>query len=203
MRLFGHPAKNLADVVREVCMWNQSFFNFCFLMLLLTVLAAHHPLIGQNSDIDLDSDGQISSTIVRPAELSNAMSFFEKTWLRAMLMREWMLEYNSSEWEIFNATNPAETDLLEARFHVGNAEVLADAMSENDRAATELARAQNSLEAVQALGDRRLDPQLKTVETEITAAQRSEADSAFPNVPFETIKTNLDHLIQTVRASQT
>jgi len=184
-------------------MWNQSFFNFCFLMLLLTVLAAHHPLIGRNSDIDLDSDGQISSTIVRPAELSNAMSFFEKTWLRAMLMREWMLEYNSSEWEIFNATNPAETDLLEARFHVGNAEVLADAMSENDRAATELARAQNSLEAVQALGDRRLDPQLKTVETEITGAQRSEADSAFPNVPFETIKTNLDHLIQTVRASQT
>ena len=74
---------------------------------------------------------------------------------------------------------------------------------ENDRAATELARAQNSLEAVLALGDRSLDPQLKTVETEITAAERSEADSAFSNVPFETIKTNLDHLIQTVRASQT
>ena len=183
-------------------MWNQSFFNFCFLMLLLTLLTTHHPLIGQNSDIDLDSDGQLSSAL-RPAEVTEAISFFKKTWLRAMLMREWMLEYNSSEWEIFNATNPAETDLLEARFHVGNAEVLADAMSENDRAATELARAQNSLEAVQALGDRRLDPQLKTVETEITAAERSEADSAFSNVPFETIKTNLDHLIQTVRASQT
>lgn len=119
-----------------------------------------------------------------------------------MVMREWLLESNSSQWEIFNAANPAETDLLEARFHVSNAEVLAAAMCENDRAAKELARAENSLEAVQALVNRSLTPQLKTVESEISAAERSEADWGSANVPFETIKTNLDHLIRTVRASQ-
>jgi hypothetical protein len=185
-------------------MWNQSFFNFCFLMLLLTVLAAHQPFarLARTSDLDVDTDDQISTTIVRPAEVSDAMSFVERAWRRAMVMREWLLEYNSSQWEVFNAANPAETDLLEARFHVSNAEVLAAAMSENDRAVKELARAENSIEAVQALVNRSLAPQLKTVENEITAAERSEADPAFSNVPFEAIKTNLDHLIRTVRSSQ-
>jgi hypothetical protein len=185
-------------------MWNQSFFNFCFLMLLLTVLAAHQPftLLARTSGVDLDTEDQISSQIVRPAEVRDAMSVFEKTWRRAMVMREWLMEYNSSQWEIFNAANPAETDLLEARFHVSNAEVLAAAMSENDRAVKELARAENSLETVQALVNRSLAPQLKTVESEITAAEHSEVDPAFSNVSFETIKTNLDHLIQTVRSSK-
>jgi hypothetical protein len=186
-------------------MWNQSFFNFCFLMLLLTVLAAHQPfaLLARTSGVDLDTEDQISSQIVRPAEVRDAMSFFEKTWRRAMVMREWLMEYNSSQWEIFNAANPAETDLLEARFHVSNAEVLAAAMSENDRAAKELARAENSLETVQALVNRSLAPRLKTVENEITAAERSEADLTFSDLAFETIKTNLDHLIQTMRTPQT
>jgi len=99
---------------------------------------------------------------------------------------------------------PALTSIpgLELHLATRNAEVLAAAMRENDRAAKELARAENSLEAVQALVNRSLTPQLKTVESEITAAEQSEADSAFSNISFETIKTNLDHLIQIVRASQ-
>jgi hypothetical protein len=185
-------------------MWNQSFFNFCFLMLLLTVLTARQPvnLLSRTSDSELDANKPSSSTTIRQAQVADAMSFVEKTWRRAMVMREWLLEYNSSQWEIFNAANPAVTDLLEARFHVSNAEVLAAAMSEKDRAAKELARAETSLEAVQPLVNRSLAPDLKTLEHEIAAAERSEADPAFSNVPFEVIKTNLDHLIQTLRSSQ-
>ena len=185
-------------------MWNQWFCNFCFLMLMLTVLAAHEPFALQTrtSDLDLDTDDQVSSPIIRPAQVNDALNFFEKTWRRAMIMREWLLEYNSSQWEIFNAANPAETDLIEARFHVSNAEVFAAAMSENDRAVKELARAESSLEAVQALVNGSLAPELKTLESEITAAERGKADPAFSNIPFTTIKTNLDHLIQIVRSSQ-
>jgi hypothetical protein len=184
-------------------MWNQSFFNFCSLMLLLTVLAARQPvnLLSRTSDSELDADEPRSSIMVRQAQVADAVSFVEKTWRRAMVMREWLLEYNGSQWEIFNAANPAVTDLLEARFHVSNAEVLAAAMSEKDRAVKELARAETSLEAVQPLVTRSLSPDLKTVEREIAAAERSDADPAFSNVPFETIKTNLDHLIQTLRSS--
>ncbi|HEX7233281.1 MAG TPA: hypothetical protein VF452_23070 [Candidatus Binatia bacterium] len=186
-------------------MWNQSFFNFCFLMLLLSVLAARHPsfLIGQNDETDSESNNEMSQMIVRPAEITGAVSFLETTWRRAMVMREWLLEFNSSQWEIFNAANPAETDLLDARFHLSNAEVLADAMSENDRAVTELTRAENSLHAVQTLIDPRLDPQLKTLETEIIAAEKSRPDVVLSTVPFENMKTELDHLIQTVRTSET
>jgi hypothetical protein len=185
-------------------MWNQSFFNFCFLMLLLTVLTARHPYqsLVPTSNAEPDADEQISSTTLRPAQVADAMSFVEKTWGRAMVMREWLMEYNSSQWEIFNAVNRAETDLLEARFHVSNAEVLAAAMSENDRAVKELARAESSLEAVQPLVKNSLDPQLKTVETEITAVERRDAESTFSTSPFENIKTDLDRLIQSVRASQ-
>src|ERR1041384_7568742 len=142
--------------LRGVRMWNQSFFNFCFLMLLLTVLTARQPvnLLSRTSDSELSADEPSSSTTIREAQVADAMNFFEKTWRRAMVMREWLLEYNSSQWEIFNAANPAVTDLLEARFHVSNAEVLAAAMSEKNRAVKELARAETSLEAVQSLVNR-------------------------------------------------
>ena len=184
-------------------MWNQSFFNFCFLMLLVMILTARHPLnVARTSDAELDADEPISSTMLGPAQVAEAITFVEKTWRHAMVMREWLMEYNSSQWEIFNAANPAETDLLEARFHVSNAEVLAAAMSEHDRAVKELTRAETSLEAVQPLLKGVLDPQLTTVETEITAAERSEANSGFSSGPFEDIKTDLDRLIQKVRASQ-
>ena len=186
-------------------MWNQSFFNFCFLMLLLTVLAARQPinLLSRTSDSELDGDEPSSTATVRQAQVADAMSFVETTWRRAMVMREWLLEFNSSQWEIFNTANPAETDLLDARFHVSNAEVLADAMSENDRAVTELTQAQNSLHAAQSLIDPRLDPQLKTLETEIIAAEKGRADVVLSTVSFENMKTELDHLIQTVRRSET
>jgi hypothetical protein len=44
------------------------------------------------------------------------------------------------ESSVFRASSPAENDLIEARFHVANAEVFTEAMSENARAIKELAR---------------------------------------------------------------
>ena len=57
------------------------------------------------------------------------------------VFNEWLMEYNTSQWELFRALSPAETDLIEARFHVANAEVFTDGISENDRAIKELDRA--------------------------------------------------------------
>jgi len=88
-------------------MWNQSFFNFCFLMLLITILTARHPFnVARTSDAELDADEPISSTMLGPAQVAEAITFVEKTWRHAMVMREWLMEYNSSQWEIFNAANP-------------------------------------------------------------------------------------------------
>ena len=181
-----------------------SLLNFFFFMLFVTLLAAHHPFAinGRMTQTApwFDSDNEFSNAVSLPAALTNAMVYMGNTWRRAMVMREWLLDYNMSEWEIFNAGDPAENDLLQARFHVGNAEVLTDAMRETDRAVKELARAETSLEEVQNLVKPTLSLQLKNVEGEIVAAEQ---DNDLSRVPFEQIKANLDHLIQTVRSSKT
>ena len=179
-----------------------SLLNFCFFMLFITLLATHHPIAINGRLVQtspwFDADDEFSNAVSPPAALSNAVAFMGDTWRRAMVMREWLLDYNMSEWEIFNAADSAENDLLQARFHVGNAEVLTDAMRETDRAVKELARAETALEAVQNLVKSSLSLQLKNVEGEIVAAEQ---DNDLSRVPFEKIKANLDHLIQTLRSS--
>ena len=139
-----------------------------------------------------------------PAEFSDAAALLHSAWRRAMVFNEWLMEYNASQWEIFRASSPAETDLLEARFHITNAEVFTATMREADRAIKELDRAATSLQDVQALVKPNLAPQLTTISAEITAAERNERkDGVFSTAPFETIKADLDHLIAVVRLSQT
>ncbi len=91
-----------------------------------------------------------------------------------MVIKEWLMEYNTAQWEFFSSSSPAETDLLEARFHVSNAEVFTEAMSENNRAIKELIRAETLLQAVQTLVKPNLAPQLTTIKDEVTAAESLE-----------------------------
>ena len=195
-------------------MWKYSFSNFCFVVLLITLLALQHSTAvfgpgahgGALSDplgFDSTSEDYPLTGVFASREIGRAAAFLHDTWRHAMIFREWSMEYAASQWEISNASNPAETDLLEARFHVANAEVLSEAMSENDRALKELARAETSLDAVQTLVASTLDPRLKIIKDEITGAEITErAGPAFTSAPFETIKTNLDHLIESVRGAR-
>jgi hypothetical protein len=183
-------------------MWRNSFFNFCFIMLVLSFLAFRHPIaIVHGSAASADDWDHEYPRSLAPAELGRAAAFLKDRWHRAMLMTEWLMEYNASQWEVFKGSDPAETDLLEAKFHITNAEVFTEALSETDRAVKELARAERSLEAVQPMVEPKLVLQLKTLENEITAAETSELGSGFANVPFETLKANLDRLMQSLRAS--
>jgi hypothetical protein len=150
------------------------------------------------------SDGELPLGRRSAASLGQAASFLHDTWRRGMVIKEWLMEYNTAQWEIFSSSSPAETDLLEARFHVANAEVFTEAMSENDRAVKELIRAETSLQAVQTLVKPNLALQLTTIRDEVTAAESLERTKAtFTRAPFETIKTDLDHLIERVRVSKT
>jgi len=122
---------------------------------------------------------------------------------RSMVLKEWTIEYNAFQWEIFRASSPAETDLLDARFHVANAEVLTEAMSKNARAIRELDRAETSLKAAETHVEPSLARQVKTIDDEITAAEsREQTEDAFSMIPFETIKAHLDHLIAIVRSAK-
>jgi hypothetical protein len=191
-------------------MWKYSFFNLSFVVLLITLLALQHsiavfgPRALGDSDSSQGSEDYPSAASFAPRELARAAAFIQDTWRRAMIFREWSMEYAAAQWEISNASSPAESDLLEARFHVANAEVLSEAMSANDRALVELDRAETSLADVQTSVASTLGPRLKIIEDEITAAEITErAGPIFTAAPLEAIKTNLDRLIGSVHGSMT
>jgi len=199
-------------------MWRHPILNLCFVIVVITVLNLRHSVIvfgptahgwtethrdAAQRDAYM-SNGELPMGRRSLASLGHTAAFLQDTWRRGMVIKEWLMEYNTAQWEIFSSSSPAETDLLEARFHVANAEVFTEAMSENERAIKELIRAETSLQAVQTLVKPNLAPQLTTIRDEVTAAESLERTKAtFTRAPFETIKTDLDHLIERVRVSKT
>ena len=192
-------------------MWRYSFLNFCFVIAVIILVAIQHSgqavaPAGHDETANGDrlgeyaSDSDLSLHLDAAANLSRAATFVSDTWNRSMVIKQWWMEYNTSQWESSNAKSPAENDLLEARFHVANAEAFRAAMSENYRANRELARAEQSLQAAQTIVEAGLAPRLTTIREEITAAETKEQDAS-STAPFEMIKMNLDHLIERVRAS--
>ena len=199
-------------------MWRNPFLNLCFIVLAITIFAIQHSvaLFGPPaySKAVTGSDpleryaftlnDEFPKSLRGPAEVSRAAAFLHDIWHRGKVFNEWLMEYHTSQWQLFRASNPTETDLIEARFHVANAEVFTEGMSENDRAIKELDRAAKSLQAVQTLIKDNLAPEVTTVRAEITAAELNEqTEDPFSTIPFETIKANLDHLIEIVRVSKT
>jgi len=187
-------------------MWKGPLVNFYFLVLLMTLVALQHsnslhgfaPAGGDDAENYL-SGSAISRRLPNAPALRRAAEFIDQAWRRTVVFKEWWMEYNASRWEMLNAATPAESDLLEARFHVANAKVFTDAMNERDRAMKELVRAETSLEAAERLVTPHLAPQLTSVRKEIVAAERSNPATE----PFEAIKSDLDRLIERLRLSTT
>ena len=145
----------------------------------------------------------ISRYFSRSGRLRPAAAYLYDMWRRGMVLKEWTIEYNAFRWEILRASSPAESDLLDARFHVANAEVFTEALSKSTRAIRELDRAEISLRAAETLVKPSLARQVKTIDDEITAAETHEqAEDTFSTMPFETIKVHLDHLIAMVRSAR-
>jgi hypothetical protein len=131
------------------------------------------------------------------------VAYLSDLWRRGMVLKEWTIEANAFQWELFRASSPAETDLLDARFHVANAEVFTEAMPGNVRAIRELDRAEASLKAAEIIVEPRLIGQMKTIDDEITTVEtREQSEDAFSTMPFENIKAHLDHLIAIVRSTK-
>ena len=166
------------------------FFNLIF-VLVLTMLTLQHsmslngfggsPLIG---DYDLNLIGQL-----------------DKLWQQSMIMQQWMLEYKTSSWDRMRSPSGAEADLIEARFHLANAEVFAAALGEQTKTKMELDRAENYLLAARPLVN---DPILSSVDSirqELEGAKRNLISiRSEDREHYERIKTDLDQLIKLVRA---
>jgi hypothetical protein len=113
------------------------------------------------------------------------------------------MEYTAAQWDLFRASTRTETDLIDARFHVANAEVFTDAMHQNERAIKELVRADLLLQDAQSGVQDFMTDRLHSVRAEIKAAEAKErTEDGASTVRFETRKQDLDRLIDRLHASE-
>jgi hypothetical protein len=115
---------------------------------------------------------------------------------RAQVMTEWWLELNTTRWLRDQPMNVSAMDLVEARYHVANAEVFDVAMENIQRAAAELDRADSYLSEAQTQVDDRIRPAIATIRAELMGL-RSDGGTKTWEIEerLEAIKLKLDRLI--------
>lgn len=192
-------------------MWRVIVLNLCFVIVLITILALQHsasvftPIERGYEPLSSDSYGGRFHAESDPAwsrirfgnGLGTAVRHLSDLWQRSMIMNEWLLEYQTTYWASIDAARGAENDLVEARFHVANAEVFGAAMGEQRRAKIELERAEDYLIKTRPLIDENVRPNLETVEKEIGAAKMHvESMGSGIREPYDRIKTDLDPMIE-------
>ena len=179
-------------------MSNLPFLNFCLVVFLITLLgiqrsvSVFRPTNGGSVLTNYDTyptRSDVHHGFGRPA------GYLKNLWQRSVVLREWMLEYETINWGRLQAASGAKADLAEARFHVANAEVFDVAMGEAQRANLELERAQNYLLETQPLIVGKLIFTLKSIRQEVEAARvDSQTTGSIDIERYERIKTDLNHM---------
>jgi hypothetical protein len=191
------------------------FASFTFLMVLITFLAIRQSVsvFGPDAPIHVAPAGEkihelpLSGAFFPRAsiamELGRAAEFVDDAWRRAILFEEWRMDYTAAQWDLFRASTRVETDLIDARFHVANAEVFTDAMHQSDRAINELVRADSLLQDAQSGAQDFMTDRLHSVRAEIKAAEaRERTEDGTSTVRFETLKREIDRLIDRLHVSE-
>jgi hypothetical protein len=191
--------------------------NFLFVLVLITFLALRHsasvfaPTETRYEAVNNDphhgrfyaESDQAWSRIRLGSGLGTALGQLSDLWQRSMIMKEWLLEYQTSYWERIDAARGAEFDLVEARFHVANAEVFGAAMGEQRRAKIEFARADRYLQkALPVVGVSTL-PALDAIRKELSAAEMDlKMTDPKTQTRDERIKADLDRVINSLHGKQ-
>jgi hypothetical protein len=197
--------------------WRLPLLNFFFVLVLITFLALQHsasvfaPAETRYESISYDpyrrhshaKSDQVWTGIHLVGRLGTAFGHLNDLWQRSMIMKEWLLEYQTSYWERIDAARGAESDLVEARFHVANAEVFDAAMGEQQRAKIELDRADRYLQkALPVVGDNTLLA-VEAIRSELTAAKMDlETVDPHTQTSDERIKTDLDRVINSLHGKR-
>ena len=195
-------------------MWRLPIINLCFVLILITILGLRYStsVFAPPEVTDVTSDsGSLKSfayaisgrPLVEGDGLRPALAYLKDLWERSILLRQWMLEYETSYWETLRATSGAEAGLVEARFHVANAEVFDAALGERPRAKAEIGQAESYLLATLPLLTDRTLSRVESIRRELEAASVNAVSvGSESSEPYERIKTDLDRLIETVRAAK-
>src|SRR5262250_133974 len=146
--------------------------------------------------LNLDYIGQLSAPL---APIAHALA---ELWQRTQILAEWPIENNTTQWEKFYASTLVEKELIEARFHVENAEVYEWSIENPQKTVTELnRRAERFLDDARASINKKHI--LVTIERVTKELETMEADATGKGVSqpanYESVKTDLDHVIDWVR----
>jgi len=189
-------------------MWREPFINLVFILILITFVGLRQSASvfapGENADEPraynagwalVDAAVGDRSTIA----IDNVRNF----WQRTMILKEWMVEYQATPWQSMLAPRGAESDLLDARFHVANAEVFGAATGEVQKAETELDRADRDLQTALPLVTASMRLTLNAIRKELGDAklQLEKVESGTASAD-EQIKEDLDRAIASLHGDQ-
>ena len=121
---------------------------------------------------------------------------------RSEILAEWPLENNTAQWNEYYAATSVEKDLIEARFHVENAEVYDWALKNKQKTVLELDKAEH---LVQNARPQVKKPALMTIETVTSELEIMKTDAtgggASRPANYETVKKDLDRVIDWVHTA--
>lgn len=182
-------------------MWRQPFINLFFILILITFVALRHSasVLAPGGKVDAQSNdnpgwAQVDAAVNDTSK--KAIDDLRNLWQRTMIMKEWMVEYQAASWENMLAPRGAASDLLDARFHVANAEVFGAATGEIQKAETELDRADRDLQTALPLVSASLLPAINAIRKELGDA-KLQLENLEPGTATadEHIKADLDQAI--------
>lgn len=188
-------------------MWRLPYFNLCLVLFLIAIYFLQHAnSVSDSSALGAAAllrvaDESLSASGIEPT-IASVSEYLDNAFHRGRIFTDWLMEYNTTRWQRSQSSSQGETDLVEARFHIANAEVYREAMRRSQRAAVELNQAENFLRAAEPLLNPHIATELSAVRQRIENAEaRNQEDHSSQLTRFESIKDDLDQLIDELHAA--
>jgi len=190
-------------------MWRKPFLHLTFIILLLSMLTMREFVrVTEPSDDDFITETHRSLAILSfdyagklSVPLATIGQALVQLWQRTQILAEWPIENNTAQWEKFYASTAVEKELIEARFHVENAEVYEWSIKNPQKTVRELNRAERFLYDARPSIDRK--PVLVFIEQVTRELETMKADThdkrASQPANYEAVKTDLDRMINSIR----
>jgi len=188
-------------------MWRLPYFNLCLVLFLIAVYflqransVSDSSALGPAALVRI-ADESLSASGIEPT-IASASEYLDNAFQRGRIFTDWLMEYNTTSWQRSQSSSQGETDLVEARFHVANAEVYREAMRRSQQAKVELSQAENFLRAAEPLLNPHIAIELTGVRQRLENAEaRNQEDQSSQMTRFESIKEELDQLIDELHAA--
>ncbi len=174
--------------------------NLLFVLIVITVVALQH-----SASVFAPGENAVELANYVPGQSSNGgrlrdrskmgLDYLGDLWQRAMILKQWMVEYQLTSWETMLTPRGAESELLEARFHVANAEAYGSATGDMQKAQNELDRADRYLQKALPLVADKMLPALNAIRKELSNAKMDLSMAEPDAASDEQIKVDLDWVI--------